>query len=100
MVSYSPAIPSTGLDELVTAVRQVVDKRVDWQRTARLVTRELERHLPSPDVLTAEQRNGDAEGTAPCSSTSAFSRSASRTPASASRAVCSASRGSRGRNFS
>jgi len=26
------------------------------------VTHELEQHLPSPSVLTAEQRNGDAEG--------------------------------------
>jgi 3-mercaptopropionate dioxygenase len=62
MVSYSRAITSTGLEELVTAVRAVVDRRADWRHTAQLVARELERHLPSPDVLSAEQRMGDPEG--------------------------------------
>jgi 3-mercaptopropionate dioxygenase len=47
------------LDELVIAVRAVVDTRSDWAETARLVADELARHLPSPDVLTAEQRIGD-----------------------------------------
>jgi predicted metal-dependent enzyme (double-stranded beta helix superfamily) len=47
------------LDELVTAVRTVVDTRAGWAETARLVADELTRHLPSPDVLTAEQRIGD-----------------------------------------
>jgi predicted metal-dependent enzyme (double-stranded beta helix superfamily) len=62
MVSYSRTIRSTELDELVIAVREVVDKHADWRRTARLVADELELHLPSPDVLTAAQRNGDSEG--------------------------------------
>jgi hypothetical protein len=31
-----------------------------WPTTARLVADELERHLPSPDVLPAEQRFGAA----------------------------------------
>lgn len=62
MVSYSRTIRSTELDELVIAVQEVVDKHADWRRTARLVAHELEHHLPSPDVLTAAQRNGDAEG--------------------------------------
>jgi predicted metal-dependent enzyme (double-stranded beta helix superfamily) len=61
VVSYSQTIPSTGLDELVAGVRQVVNKHSDWRRTARLVAHELERHLPSPALLTAEQRKGDAE---------------------------------------
>jgi predicted metal-dependent enzyme (double-stranded beta helix superfamily) len=52
---------STGLAELVTAVRSVVDRRTDWHQTARLVARELELHLPSADVLAPEERNGDAE---------------------------------------
>ena len=47
------------LDELVTAVRAVVDRHSGWAETARLVADELTRHLPSPDVLTAEQRIGD-----------------------------------------
>jgi predicted metal-dependent enzyme (double-stranded beta helix superfamily) len=52
---------STGLDELVAGVRQVVNKHADWRRTARLAAHELERHLPSPALLTAEQRKGGAE---------------------------------------
>jgi 3-mercaptopropionate dioxygenase len=54
-----PAAP--GLAELVTAVRAVVSRHDDWRRTATLVADELERHLPSSDVLTAEQRVGDPE---------------------------------------
>lgn len=48
-----------GLDELVAAVRAAVGRHADWQQTARLVSSELRRHLPSPDVLTEEQRAGD-----------------------------------------
>jgi predicted metal-dependent enzyme (double-stranded beta helix superfamily) len=39
-----------------------VDRHADWRRTARLVAGELERFLPSPDVLTLEQRRGHSEG--------------------------------------
>jgi predicted metal-dependent enzyme (double-stranded beta helix superfamily) len=59
MVSYSRPIPATRLDELVSAVRAVVDRHADWRQTARLVAGELARHLPAPDVLTPEQRIGD-----------------------------------------
>ncbi len=59
MVSYSRPIPATSLDELVSAVRAVVDRHADWRQTARLVAGELARHLPAPDVLTPEQRIGD-----------------------------------------
>ena len=52
----------TELDELVAAVRAAVGRRADWAETARLVAAELERHLPSPDVLTEEQRTGNQEG--------------------------------------
>jgi 3-mercaptopropionate dioxygenase len=52
----------TGLDELVAAVRAVVGRRADWPETAQLVAAELERHLPSPDVLTEEQRTGNQDG--------------------------------------
>jgi 3-mercaptopropionate dioxygenase len=62
MVSYSRLTTSAGLEELVTAVRGVVDRHADWRQTARLVAGEVERHLPSPDVLTAEQRAGDPAG--------------------------------------
>jgi predicted metal-dependent enzyme (double-stranded beta helix superfamily) len=59
MVSYSRPIPATSLDELVRAVRAVVDRHADWRQTARLVAAELARHIPAPDVLTPEQRIGD-----------------------------------------
>jgi 3-mercaptopropionate dioxygenase len=57
-----PAAPaSPGLDELAAAVRKAVGKRAGWQETAQLVASELERHLPAPSILTAEQRTGDPE---------------------------------------
>jgi predicted metal-dependent enzyme (double-stranded beta helix superfamily) len=49
-------------DELVSAIRAVVGEREDWRTTARLVTEELERRLPSPDILTPEQQTGGPEG--------------------------------------
>jgi predicted metal-dependent enzyme (double-stranded beta helix superfamily) len=49
------------LDMLATAVRTAVSRRTGWQETARLVASELERHLPSPSILTPEQRAGDPE---------------------------------------
>jgi 3-mercaptopropionate dioxygenase len=63
MVSYIRSSTSvTALDELVSAVREVVDGHDDWRRTARLVAQVLERHLPPPEVLTDEHRAGDSEG--------------------------------------
>jgi 3-mercaptopropionate dioxygenase len=55
------ALASPGLDELAAAVRIAVGKRADWRQTAQLVASELERHLPAPSILTAEQRTGDPE---------------------------------------
>jgi 3-mercaptopropionate dioxygenase len=52
---------ATGLEQLVAAVRAVVSDHADWQETAERVAAELQRHLPSPGVLTPEQRAGDAE---------------------------------------
>jgi predicted metal-dependent enzyme (double-stranded beta helix superfamily) len=52
----------TGLTELVAGVRTAVAARASWSDTAQLVTEQLRRHLPSPDVLTAEQRLGSADG--------------------------------------
>ena len=49
------------LAALTTAVRVEVGKRVNWRDTAQLVASALERHLPSPSILTAEQRTGDPE---------------------------------------
>jgi predicted metal-dependent enzyme (double-stranded beta helix superfamily) len=39
----------------------VVGRHLDWSETAQLVADELRTHLPTPDVLTAEQRLGDPE---------------------------------------
>jgi predicted metal-dependent enzyme (double-stranded beta helix superfamily) len=50
---------TSGLDTLVAAVRGVVSRHADWRETARLVAAELERCLPSSEVLTVEQRTGD-----------------------------------------
>jgi 3-mercaptopropionate dioxygenase len=49
------------LETLATAVRAVVGRRAGWRETARLVASELERELPSPSILTPEQRAGDPE---------------------------------------
>jgi predicted metal-dependent enzyme (double-stranded beta helix superfamily) len=56
-----PRVATGGLDELVAAVRSAVSTHADWQETARLVAGELLRHLPSPEILTPEQREGDPE---------------------------------------
>jgi predicted metal-dependent enzyme (double-stranded beta helix superfamily) len=49
------------LEALVSATRVAVSTDTDWPRTAELVAAQLRRHLPSPGVLTAEQRAGDPE---------------------------------------
>src|SRR4051794_21134129 len=59
---HAYADPKTAeLHDLVHAVRGVVGRHDSWHDTAGAVARELERHLPSPDVLTAEQRRGDPD---------------------------------------
>jgi predicted metal-dependent enzyme (double-stranded beta helix superfamily) len=50
------------LTQLVAAVRAAVDAHADWSETAQLVAGQLRRHLPTPDVLTAEQRLGSPDG--------------------------------------
>jgi 3-mercaptopropionate dioxygenase len=55
------ATAAPGLDGLATAVRVAVGERANWRNTAELVASALERHLPSPSILTAEQRTGDPE---------------------------------------
>jgi predicted metal-dependent enzyme (double-stranded beta helix superfamily) len=52
---------SPGIEQLVTAVRGVVSDHAGWRETAELVADRLERHLPSADVLTDAQREGDPE---------------------------------------
>jgi 3-mercaptopropionate dioxygenase len=52
----------TRLSELVDGVRTAVSERADWPDTAQLVAEQLRRHLPGPELLTAEQRLGSPEG--------------------------------------
>jgi 3-mercaptopropionate dioxygenase len=54
--------PGTQLTQLVAAVRTVLDPQAGWSETAQLVSEQLRRHLPTPDVLTAEQRLGSPDG--------------------------------------
>jgi predicted metal-dependent enzyme (double-stranded beta helix superfamily) len=51
----------TELAELLDGIRTVVASGADWSDTAELVAEQLRRHLPSPDVLTAEQRIGSPD---------------------------------------
>jgi 3-mercaptopropionate dioxygenase len=53
---------TTQLTELVAGVRTAVAAEADWPETAQLVAEQLRRHLPTPDVLTAEQRLGSPDG--------------------------------------
>jgi predicted metal-dependent enzyme (double-stranded beta helix superfamily) len=46
------------LDGLVTGIRDALNRRGDWQRTAQRVAIALGHHLPSPEVL-ASIRSGD-----------------------------------------
>jgi 3-mercaptopropionate dioxygenase len=54
--------PVTRLTELVAAVGTAVDVHADWSETAQLVAEQLRRHLPTPDLLTDEQRLGSPDG--------------------------------------
>jgi len=48
--------------ELVTAIRSATARHADWSQTALLVADQLRSHLPSPDILTAEEREGSPDG--------------------------------------
>ena len=54
--------PATELGELLDGIRTAVAQRAGGSDTADLVAEQLRRHLPSPDVLTAEQRLGSPDG--------------------------------------
>ena len=49
------------LDGLVDGIRTAVGRQADWSETALLVAGELRRRLPTPDVLSAEQRLGSPD---------------------------------------
>jgi 3-mercaptopropionate dioxygenase len=56
-----PTPPATELGELVDGVCAAVVAGASRSDTAQLVADELRRHLPAPDVLTAEQRLGSPD---------------------------------------
>ncbi|MFI0372836.1 cysteine dioxygenase [Actinomadura sp. 1N219] len=53
------APPTTGLDELVIAVRAAVARPADWRGTASHVADALREHMPSPELLTPDQLTGE-----------------------------------------
>ena len=54
--------PTTELAPLIDGVRTAVGAHAGWSETADLVAEHLRRHLPAPDVLSAEQRAGSPDG--------------------------------------
>ena len=44
--------------DLLAAIRAATSSCANWDETAALVASALDRHLPSPDILTATQRSG------------------------------------------
>jgi 3-mercaptopropionate dioxygenase len=54
--------PADRLSPLVDGIRTSVGRHAGWAETAQLVTAEMRRHLPTPEVLTAAQRLGSPDG--------------------------------------
>jgi 3-mercaptopropionate dioxygenase len=54
--------PAGELTDLIDGVRTALAAHADGSHAAQLVAGQLRHHLPGPDVLTAEQRHGSAEG--------------------------------------
>ena len=53
--------PVSQLTQLVAGVRAAVDAHASWPETAQLVAEQLRRHLPTPGVLTPQQRLGSPD---------------------------------------
>ena len=53
--------PAAQLSPLVSGIRTAVERHAGWAETAQLVAEELRSHLPTPDVLDAEQRLGSPD---------------------------------------
>ena len=60
-MTTTPTRTVTDLTELVVGVRSAVGAHLSWSDTAQLVAEQLRQHLPTPDVLTAEQRLGSSD---------------------------------------
>lgn len=54
--------PTGQLVRLVGGIRAAVAEHADWPETAQLVAGQLRRHLPTPDLLSADQRHGSPDG--------------------------------------
>ena len=61
-MSMTQTPPATELATLVDGVRTAVTAQAGWSETAQLVAEQLRRHLPTPDVLTDEERAGSPDG--------------------------------------
>jgi predicted metal-dependent enzyme (double-stranded beta helix superfamily) len=61
-ITITQTRPTLELSELLDGIRTAVAARANWSATARLVAEQLRRHLPSPNVLTPEQRLGSPDG--------------------------------------
>jgi predicted metal-dependent enzyme (double-stranded beta helix superfamily) len=61
-VTATQTRPVSRLTGLVAGVRAAVETDADRSDTAQLVAAQLRRHLPTPDLLTAEQRLGSPDG--------------------------------------
>ena len=53
--------PAGRLSPLVAGIHTAVESHADWAETAQLVADQLRRHLPTPDLLSAEQRLGSPD---------------------------------------
>ena len=60
-MTTTQAAPASALTSLVDGVRAAVDAHAGWSETAQLVAEQLRRHLPTPDVLTDDQRAGSPD---------------------------------------
>jgi predicted metal-dependent enzyme (double-stranded beta helix superfamily) len=60
-MTTTPTRPVHQLTGLIEGVRAVVAVQADWSDTARMVADQLRTHLPTPEVLTAEQRLGSPD---------------------------------------
>jgi predicted metal-dependent enzyme (double-stranded beta helix superfamily) len=59
VVNTLTARPAADLDQLVTAVRAAVARDAGWRDTASYVADALREHLPSPELLSADQLAGE-----------------------------------------
>jgi predicted metal-dependent enzyme (double-stranded beta helix superfamily) len=61
MITVSP-VRTRCPGALVSAIKEATAVHADWPRTADLVADQVRRHLPGPEILTADERRGDPAG--------------------------------------